>query len=37
MIVVNKIDADNVNLPELVGDIRERFGKQCLLLDLPAP
>ena len=35
MIVVNKIDADNVDLPGLVADIRERFGKQCLLLDLP--
>jgi elongation factor G len=36
MIVINKIDADNVDLPALVADIRERFGKQCLLLDLPA-
>ncbi len=36
MIVVNKIDADNVDLPGLVNDIRERFGKECLLLDLPA-
>jgi elongation factor G len=36
MIVVNKIDADNVDLPALVEEIRERFGKQCLLLDLPA-
>ena len=36
MIVVNKIDADNVDLPALVADIRERFGKQCLLLELPA-
>lgn len=36
MIVVNKIDADNVDLPALVADIRERFGKECLLLDLPA-
>ncbi len=36
MIVVNKIDADNVDLPALVTDIRERFGKECLLLDLPA-
>lgn len=36
MIVVNKIDADNIDLPALVADIRERFGKQCLLLDLPA-
>lgn len=36
MLVVNKIDADNVDLPALVADIQERFGKQCLLLDLPA-
>ena len=35
MIVINKIDADNVNLPALVADIRERFGKQCMLLELP--
>lgn len=36
MIVVNKIDADNLDLPALVAEIRERFGKECLLLDLPA-
>jgi elongation factor G len=36
MIVINKIDVDNLDLPGLVADIRERFGKQCLLLDLPA-
>ncbi|MDQ5907357.1 MAG: elongation factor [Pseudomonadota bacterium] len=36
MIVVNKIDCDNLDLPKLVGEIRERFGKQCMLLDLPA-
>jgi elongation factor G len=36
MIVINKIDADNVDLPTLVGQIRERFGKECLLLDIPA-
>ena len=35
MIVVNKIDADNIDLSALVEEIRERFGKQCLLLDLP--
>jgi elongation factor G len=35
MIVINKIDADNVDLPALVNTIRERFGNQCLLLDLP--
>ncbi|MCG2576047.1 elongation factor G [Dechloromonas sp. XY25] len=36
MIVINKIDVDNLDLPGLVADIRERFGKQCMLLDLPA-
>ncbi|OMG56375.1 elongation factor G [Azonexus hydrophilus] len=36
MIVINRIDADNLDLPGLVADIRERFGKECMLLDLPA-
>ncbi len=36
MIVINKIDADNLDLPGLVADIRNRFGTQCMLLDLPA-
>ena len=36
MIVINKIDAENLNLPGLIADIRERFGKECMLLDLPA-
>ena len=36
MIVVNKIDADNVDLSALVNEIRARFGKECMLLDLPA-
>ncbi|WIM05302.1 MAG: elongation factor G [Candidatus Nitricoxidivorans perseverans] len=36
MIVINKIDADNLDLPGLVADIRERFGDECKLLDLPA-
>jgi elongation factor G len=36
MIVINRIDADNVDLPGLVAEIRERFGKECKLLDLPA-
>lgn len=36
MLVVNKIDADNVDLAALVTELRARFGKQCLLLDLPA-
>ncbi len=36
ILVINKIDADNVDLPALVRDLRDRFGRQCLLLDLPA-
>jgi elongation factor G len=36
IIVINKIDADNIDLPGMVTDIRERFGRECLLLDLPA-
>ena len=36
MIVINKIDADNVDLPEAGRRVRERFGRQCMLLDLPA-
>lgn len=35
MIVLNRIDADNVDLPARVAELRERLGKQCLLLDLP--
>ncbi len=37
MIVVNKIDADNVNFEELVGQIQESFGSECVCLNLPAP
>lgn len=36
MLVVNKIDCDNLDLAQLVADLRQRFGPQCLLLDLPA-
>lgn len=36
MIVINRIDAENLDLPRLVADIRERFGTACMLLDLPA-
>lgn len=37
MIVINKIDADNLDLAGLMADIRERFGPACKFLDLPAP
>jgi elongation factor G len=36
MIVINKIDAENVDLPGLVAQVRDRFGRECMLLDLPA-
>ncbi len=36
MIVVNKIDADNVDLPGLLASIQEAFGKECLPINLPA-
>jgi elongation factor G len=35
MIVINKIDAENIDLAKLVGEIRETFGRECMLLDLP--
>jgi elongation factor G len=36
MLIVNKIDADNVDLPRLLGQIQETFGKECLPINLPA-
>ncbi len=36
MIVVNKIDADNVDLEGLLAEIQETFGKECLPINLPA-
>ncbi|MBI4191284.1 MAG: elongation factor G [Betaproteobacteria bacterium] len=36
MIIVNKIDAENVDLPGLLANIREAFGKECLPINLPA-
>jgi len=36
LIVVNKIDADNVNLAALLERIQQAFGKECLPLNLPA-
>jgi translation elongation factor EF-G len=36
MIVVNKIDAENVDLPQLLAQIREVFGTECLPINLPA-
>ncbi|MGP1692619.1 MAG: elongation factor G, partial [Giesbergeria sp.] len=36
MIVINKIDAENVDLPALLADIQQTFGKECLPINLPA-
>jgi len=36
LVIINKIDADNVNLPGLLEQIQATFGKECLPLNLPA-
>src|SRR3954452_226196 len=36
MIVINKIDAPDIDLPSLVARIQETFGKECLPVNLPA-
>jgi elongation factor G len=36
MIIVNKIDAEGVELESLLADIRSAFGSECLPLNLPA-
>ncbi|MBI3069638.1 MAG: elongation factor G, partial [Betaproteobacteria bacterium] len=35
-IIINKIDAENVNLPQLLVAIQGAFGKECLPINLPA-
>jgi elongation factor G len=35
MLVINKLDADNVKFPELLSTIQETFGKGCALLNAP--
>lgn len=36
MIIVNKIDGENGGLPDLLQEIRDAFGKECLPINLPA-
>ena len=36
LVIVNKIDAENVDLPGLLERIQQAFGKECLPLNLPA-
>ena len=35
MIVINKMDTDNIDFPTLVDNIQEMFGKACVLLNVP--
>jgi len=36
LVIVNKIDAENVDLERLLGAIQAAFGKECLPITLPA-
>jgi elongation factor G len=36
LVIVNKIDAENVDLPGLLAQIQTTFGRECLPINLPA-
>jgi len=36
ILVVNKIDAENIDLPRVLASLQEAFGKECLPINLPA-
>lgn len=36
IIIVNRIDGENVDLPKLLEDLQQEFGKECLPFNLPA-
>ncbi len=36
MIIINRIDAEGVDLPKLLKDIQAEFGSECLPINLPA-
>jgi elongation factor G len=36
MIIINRIDADDVDLTQIVTDLREEFGPECLPINLPS-
>ncbi len=36
LIIVNRIDAENVDLPQVLEDLRSAFGKEVLPINLPA-
>ncbi|MEZ6143274.1 MAG: elongation factor G [Zavarzinella sp.] len=35
LIVINKCDADNIHFPELLQNIQDTFGRQCVLFNVP--
>jgi elongation factor G len=35
LIVINKLDAENIHFPELLAALRENFGKGCVLFNAP--
>ncbi len=35
MIAINKMDGDNIDFPQLVSDIQEMWGNNCVLLNVP--
>lgn len=35
VIVINKLDHENVRFPELIDSIQETFGKRCVLMNVP--
>ncbi|MFN4258502.1 MAG: elongation factor G [Gemmataceae bacterium] len=35
MLVINKMDADNIHFEQLIGHIQETFGKGCVLFNAP--
>ena len=36
LVIINKIDAENVDLPKVLAAIQAAFGKECLPINLPA-
>ena len=35
IIIINKLDSDNIDFPQLLADIREYFGAGCVLFNVP--
>lgn len=35
IILVNKMDSDNINFDQLISDIQESFGSECMLFNVP--